>query len=297
MKRGMFVLSGALAAGAIPWSAQALAADPTTADCLAASEASLKSGNDQKLRQERTQLLVCASPNCPADIRKECVHRVDEVNAAIPTIIFEAKDGSGKDLSSVKVTMDGQILAERLEGSALSIDPGEHTFLFETAGQAPLTKQFVIRESQKDRREAIAFGVDVASTTTSSQPTGAPQTLPLPQASEPTHGLGTQRIGAIVAGGVGVVGVAVGSVFGLVAMSKKNDAQNVCPNQCATPDGVSKWSDAKNAGTISTVAFIVGGVGLAGGAILWFTAKPASESAGSAQLGMGLGTVQLKGTW
>jgi hypothetical protein len=275
----------------------ALAADPTTADCLAASEASLKSGNDQKLRQERTQLLVCASANCPADIRKECVHRVDEVNAAIPTIIFEAKDGSGKDLSSVKVTMDGQILAERLEGSALSIDPGEHTFLFETAGQAPLTKQFVIRESQKDRREAITFGADVASPTTSSEPTGAPQTLPLPQASEPSHALGPQRIGAIVAGGVGVVGVAVGSVFGLVAMSKKNDAQNVCPSQCATPDGVSKWSDAKSAGTISTVAFIVGGVGLAGGAILWFTAKPTSDSAANTQLGMGLGTVQLKGTW
>src|ERR1017187_7463692 len=81
----------------------ALAADPTTADCLAASDASLKSGNEHKLRAERSQLLTCASSNCPTDIRKDCTSRVDEVNAQIPTIIFRAKDPSGADLSGVKV--------------------------------------------------------------------------------------------------------------------------------------------------------------------------------------------------
>ena len=159
MKRRLSVLAPALFAGGLLLSASARAADPTTADCLAASEASFKSGNDHKLRAERAQLLICASPNCPADIRKECARRVDEVNAAIPTIIFEAKGASGADLSAVKVTMDGEVLAERLEGSALSIDPGEHTFVFETAGQPSLTKQFVIGEAQKERREAISFGL------------------------------------------------------------------------------------------------------------------------------------------
>jgi len=50
----------------------ALAADPTTADCLAASDASLKAGNEHKVRAERAQLLVYAATTCPADIRKEC---------------------------------------------------------------------------------------------------------------------------------------------------------------------------------------------------------------------------------
>lgn len=158
MKRRWSALSVAFAAGAALWSTRALAADPTTADCLAASETSLKLGNQHKLRAERSQLLVCAAANCPGDIRNECVRRVDDVNHAIPTIIFEAKDGGGKDLSAVKVTMDGEVLVERLEGTALSIDPGEHTFVFETAGQPPLSKQFVIRESEKDRREAITLG-------------------------------------------------------------------------------------------------------------------------------------------
>jgi hypothetical protein len=51
------------------------------------------------------------------------LRRVDEINAAIPTVIFEAKDGAGGDLSAVRVTMDGEVLAERLEGTALSINP------------------------------------------------------------------------------------------------------------------------------------------------------------------------------
>jgi hypothetical protein len=97
--------------------------DPTTADCLGANEAALKSGNEHHLRAERGHLLVCASASCPADVRSECLRRVDEINAAIPTVIFEAKDGAGGDLSAVRVTMDGEVLAERLEGTALSINP------------------------------------------------------------------------------------------------------------------------------------------------------------------------------
>ena len=64
---------------------EASAADPTTIDCLSATEGSLKLRSEHKLRSARAQLLVCASPSCPADIRTECARRVDEVNVAIPT--------------------------------------------------------------------------------------------------------------------------------------------------------------------------------------------------------------------
>ncbi len=130
----------------------ATAADPTTADCLAASDASLKAGNQHKLRAERTHLLTCAADNCPADIRKECVARVDEVNAQIPTVIFSARNAAGADLSAVEITMDGEdILAERLL-TAISIDPGEHTFTFATAGEASLTKKLVIQQVEGSTR-------------------------------------------------------------------------------------------------------------------------------------------------
>jgi hypothetical protein len=290
------VLSGAIGftIGAVLWSPQALAADPTNADCVAANEAALKSGNEHHLRADRNELLVCSSVNCPTDIRLECVRRVDEVNAAIPTIIFEAKDAAGGDLSAVKVTMDGEVLAERLEGTALSIDPGEHTFVFETDGQSPLTKTFVIHESQKDRREAITFG--------SAAPGPVSQALPPAPTviAEPMHGLGTQKIVAIVAAGVGVVGLGIGTAFGIMALSKKSDAQSACPSaQCANQADANKWSDAASTGNVSTAGFIVGAAGVAGGVVLWLTAKRASESAPapSAQVGLGMGTIQVRGQW
>jgi hypothetical protein len=265
----------------------AFAADPTTADCLAASDASLKLGNDHKLRAERSQLLVCAAPTCPADIRKECLGRVDEVNAQVPTIVFSAKDSSGADLSAVRVTMDGEVLAERFQGTALSIDPGEHTFTFETAGQPPVMKKLVIVQGQKDRREVITFGTDQGGTAT-------PAALPSTPPPNDSGGMGTQKILAIVAGGIGIVGLGLGTVFGIMASSQKNDAQSACPsNPCATQDGVNKWSTAGSTGNISTIGFIVGGVGVAGAAVLWFTAPSSSNT----QVGFGPGILQLKGTW
>jgi hypothetical protein len=273
------------------------AADPTTADCLGASEAALKLGNDHKVRAERSQLLVCASASCPADIRKECASRVDEVNAQIPTIIFGAKDASGADLNAVKVTMDGEVVAERLEGTALSIDPGEHTFTFETANQPQLTKTFTIQEAQKERREVITFGAATTAPnplTPTPQPTSAQPPPENPPGAYGNQGLGTQKILAIVAGGVGVVGLGIGTAFGVMAMSQKNDAQSACPgSQCATQAGVNKWNNAGSTGNVSTVGFVIGGLGVAGAAVLWFTAPTSA----STQVGLGPGMLQVKGTW
>jgi hypothetical protein len=158
------------------------AADPSTAECLAATESSVKLGNEHKLRAERAQFLVCAAASCPADIRKDCASQAESVSAQIPTIIFAAKDPSGADLSAVKVTMDGEVLTERLAGIALSIDPGEHTFTFETAGQSPVTTKFMIQQAQKDRRELVTFGSPVPVPDTSS-PQGVRESMGEPASS------------------------------------------------------------------------------------------------------------------
>jgi hypothetical protein len=141
----------------------ARAADPTTGECLTATESSLNLRNAHKLRDARSKLLICSASSCPADIRTECVRRMAEVNAAIPGIVFDAKDAAGNDLVAVTVTMDGHTLTERLEGTAISIDPGPHKFAFATTGQPRVEKQFVIREGEKNRRERILFGPTTAS--------------------------------------------------------------------------------------------------------------------------------------
>jgi hypothetical protein len=161
-KRGLLVIVAIGVAESALFAGLARAADPTKAECLAASSASLQSDGDHKLRLERSQLLVCSSTSCPTVIRKECMTRAEQVSSQIPTLIFGAKDPSGADLIEVKVTMDGEVLAERLDGTSLAIDPGEHSFRFETPGQEPVTRRLLIQEAQKDRHEVIVFGTGTA---------------------------------------------------------------------------------------------------------------------------------------
>ena len=162
----------------------------TTAQCLAASDASLKFATSHKLRAERAQLILCAAPSCPAAINKECLSHVDEVNAQIPTIVFAARDHAGGNLAAVKVSMDGEVLTEKLDGTALAVDPGEPAFTFEAAGDAPVTRTLIIQEAQKDRHETVTFAAPAADKR-------------LVQAGERTSSppLGTQRTVALVAGG------------------------------------------------------------------------------------------------
>jgi hypothetical protein len=279
--------------GLVAVATPARAADPTTAECLSANEASLAARSQQKLRDARAKLLTCAAASCPRDVREECTRGINEINAALPTIVFEATDDAGADLIAVKVTMDGEALTDRLEGTAIAVDPGAHTFAFESAGRPRTEKQFLIREGDKGRRERVVLAAAGAGSVGSTAP-GATLTSSPEGASS---GLGGKRIGALVAGGAGVVAVGIGTVFGLRAKAKHDDATKSCPDpQCPDRDGVKLWNDAVSAGNVATIAFIVGAVGVAGGVALWFVGAPES-SGGSTQVGLGPGTLQLRGTW
>ena len=269
------VVTTITACGCILLPALAWAADTATTECLTASENSYGFAKENRLLEERAQLLICAAEQCPADVRNDCVQRMDDVNRAIPSIVFEAKDSAGNDLSDVKITMDGAPVAERLDGTAITLDPGKHKFTFEIAGRAPIEKEYVILISQKERRESIT--VDAAAARAEMVP---PPTMPerQPTVAERRPGLSKQQIAAIIAGGVGVVGVGVGSVFGLISRAKHNDADQHCNGTiCRDQQGVDSKISAIHAGNVSTVAFIVGAAGLAGGAALWFTAPHKTE--------------------
>jgi hypothetical protein len=268
LRAGLVVaLVGGLAFRAAP----ARAADPSVNDCLMAAEASLKLRAEHKLRLTRTQLLVCSSSSCPGEVRQECMHRIDEVNAASPTIVLAVKNRAGQDLSAVKVTVDGTVVAEHLDGSAIPIDPGPHEFTFETSGGPPLTETIILHEGEKDRRETVNLAV------------GAPpdSTSPVPGAaqrgegdSRPATSAGkTQRVLGVVAGGVGVAGLAVGGVFGVLASSSWKTAQRECPDHtgCST-QAMDDRSHAVTDATVATVGFIAGGVLLATGLTIFFTA-------------------------
>ncbi|MEO7038170.1 MAG: hypothetical protein ABI548_29650, partial [Polyangiaceae bacterium] len=64
---------------------------------------------------------------------------------------------------------------------------------------------------------------------------------------------------------------------------------------CTDDDGPRLRSEAISNGTLSTVSFVVGAAGLAGGALLWFTASPAEQGQPTAQVGLGFGRLLVSG--
>jgi hypothetical protein len=276
------------------------ATDPAVADCLAANEDAISLRNEQKLRAARSKLLVCAAQSCPLDVRKECTRRIEDLNAAMPTIVFEARDAAGRDLATVKVLMDGETLAEHLGGTALSVDPGEHTFVFETAGAERTELSLLIREGDRERRERVMFRAP-APPTHKAPPAGKAAVSHRPVASPPPGAaqeatLGTQKILALTAAGIGLVGLGIGTAYGLKSIAKHDEASQACPHDCSDQNGVELWNEAQTAGDIATVGFVVGAAGLVGGAVLWFTAKPESSST-KAQLAIGPRVVVVRGSW
>jgi hypothetical protein len=266
-----------------------LAADPTVRDCLTASNSSVGLRSQHKLRETRAQLLVCVAASCPAEVREECARRMERLTAAIPTIVFEVKDGAGRELTAVTVTFDGEVVARELNGSALTLDPGSHTVTFEVAGEPPVTQTILFHEGDKDRHIPVVIGtVPVAPAAVAPLPSTATMS-----SDDGGHG---RRVLGLAVGGAGVLGLGLGGLFAGLGFSSWSSANTACPshNECSA-SAVSDRSSAVTFSTASDVAFVAGGVVLAAGAILYLTApKGAAPTVG---LSVTPSSVQMAGTF
>jgi hypothetical protein len=276
---------------------RAAGAEPTTAECLASYEDAVNLKRTHQMRATLAKLTICSSESCPSEVRGECLRLVPEIGASIPTVVFEVRDAAGTNLVAVKVTMDGDVLAERLDGSALSIDPGEHTFAFEAAGRPRVEKRLVLWEGDKLRRERVELEALAAPKLAAPPPITVTKPLAEPSPPHPDNSKPSwskARIVGLVVGGVGVAATGVGIAYGLIAMSRRNEANGVCPAQCADQ---TLWNSARSAGNVATGALIVGAVGIASGVVIWLRTRPASDVAPGAQVGLGPGGLLLRGRW
>jgi hypothetical protein len=120
----------------------------------------------------------------------------------------------------------------------------------------------VLREGDHDRREGVVIG---------------PPAPPVPNVPPPAPAPSwwtTQRILAVVGGGLGLVGVGLGTSWGLYAISSQNQEKKNCSSaSCPNPAQASvDYTSARNNATASDVSFAAGAAFLAAGAVLWLTA-------------------------
>jgi hypothetical protein len=171
---------------------------------------------------------------------------------------------------SITIRRDGAVVSPGLWGASLPVDPGRITI--EAAGPG---------------KKAWSSTVDVTTTPSASvsvpmleDDPGARASLAsstAPREAPSGHGPETKsapyRTAAVVAGGLGIAAAVIGTVFGTMALSKRDQALTYCSadHRC-DPPAFPLRDDARSAGTISTVAFVTGGVALAAGLVLWFAA-------------------------
>jgi hypothetical protein len=292
-------------AAALAFASAPAAADLTKDQCVDAN------GKGQELRREgmfsaaRVQLRQCATPSCPAMVRDDCTRRLDELERAQPTIVFEVKDAAGVDVIDVRVSADGQPLVAHLSGKPVNVDPGAHEFTFEVAGKPPVTERVLVSEGEIGRRERVVIGTAPVAASAPASPSSAPLSTSEPS-TPPSSGLGARKVIGLSIGGVGVVGVGVGAVFGLMASSAWSHAKSACggdPTRCNDVTSGNSYRDTTQTdGTISTIGFIAGGVLVAAGAIVLFTGAHHEQTSATGvvvapSLGPGLAGVALKGAF
>lgn len=230
--------------------AESQSTDKTScADAYKSAQVQRKNGT---LKRARESLLVCVSDRCPSVLQPDCTRWLTEVEAALPSLAFAAKGADGHDLSAVKVTVDGQVLTEVLDGKAVPIDPGNHTLRFETLGETPIDQSIVVREGEKSRIVSVSWAK-------LAEPDAAGSAV------APVHT--KPPVAAWVFGGLGVASLATFGALAVHGTMRRSDLKSSCYGHCTDAD----VSSVKTEFAIGDVALGVGIVSAAISSVLFLS--------------------------
>lgn len=86
------------------------------------------------------------------------------------------------------------------------------------------------------------------------------------------------RPASLVVGAVGFGGLALGAIFGGLAVAKRSELDTLCPDKSCDAVGAGVRSDAWTFATASTIGLVSGAVLLAGGVVMFLIAPRASRA-------------------
>jgi hypothetical protein len=133
--------------------AQPAAPPPSDDRCLAAYEQGQRLRLKHELREARAEWLLCAREPCPERFRAQCLEWFDEVDKLVPSVVIAIEGNPAA--TEVRVLVDGVVVAERLDGTPIEVNPGEHVFRFEPKGGAASEQRVLINAGQKTRALTI----------------------------------------------------------------------------------------------------------------------------------------------
>jgi len=161
------------------------------------------------------------------------------------------------------------------------------SFFYESGTIALKAGPHVVEATLPNRRWSQQVVAQLGATTSVNaqlvQTSGAPPPVMRP-VEGPSHDPGgAQRGVGLILGGVGLAALGVGGIFGGAAFAKKGDIDAACGGSAQTckaaPGSLdSARSEQQNYARLSTLGFVVGGVAVVAGVVLYLTAPRAKTA-------------------
>jgi hypothetical protein len=201
-------------------------------------------------------------------------------------------------VAGLSVRRDGAQVAVGDWNVGSPVDPGKHVVEVDAPGYAPWRTTVAVDGAGAPRTVRVPLLEPLSPIPASPPPatvsepappppppslasTGGRETNPPPERAAP-DARPWQRPLAVGMGAVGVLGIGIGTVYGLQAASQWNQAEPFCAGgKCSTSQAYTSWQDSRSSASTATVAFVVGGVAAAGCVVLWLTAPSSSVRVGA----------------
>ncbi len=171
---------------------------------------------------------------------------------------------------NLEVLLDGKALTTASAGTRVPIDPGEHALEARAPGKTTWTSKLMIEAGPAERSVVVPPLADEAAAAAAGPPPPSSQA----DNSDGSAGVATQRTMGWIAIGVGGAMIGAGAFFGLRTLSEKSTVDEHCVGSRCDDAGLRANDDAKQAATLSTVTFVVGGAAVITGVVLLLTVRP-----------------------
>ncbi len=223
-----------------------------------------------------------------ADVARERAEKLEPNLCRLTIDISNAIPREG-----LHVQRDGVAVSADEWGVATPVDPGDHVVIVSLPNRP--SRSFEVKVGADDAAATVRVEPEAEATAAASHRDADTEDEPpatrtgeaerasvsgSPAAEAAQEPSPTMKYVAIGVGVAGVVGLGVGTAFGIVAKSKFDDSND---GHCDVQDrcdaqGLSLRHDALAAADIATVGLIAGGVALAGGIVLYIVAPKSSAT-------------------
>jgi hypothetical protein len=196
------------------------------------------------------------------------------------------------------VQRDAIAVGDAAWGVGIPVDPGDHAIEASAPGKQAWSTHVVIGAAADSKHVTVPALAAVEAPPMPAASAEAPPATPPPAEAGPHSGAwSSQKTWGLVVGAAGIVGLGVGSYFGVQAMSGSSHAKQQCPDAaCPAPSAIQQNEDAKTDARIADVGFAVGIGAVVGGSLLYFLAPSSAGLHVAPTVGRSNGIVAEK-TW